>query len=238
MDIFLKKLSLITLCCLWLFSFIKTTNASVIIDYDHAIASDGTLTTPYSFAIVETFNSVLGVPVSVDSATGLDQNWTWFGNGAVVIGSESGAYAAPGQTDTTNFLTIPEEDASPLSVVVDFGGNSYNYLGLYWGSVDAYNEINFLSEGNVISTWTGTTAMSPSQANGNQTAPGSNLYVNFEFQDEYFDSVMFSSYADGFGGSAPFAFELDNLAVGIVPLPATILLGIIGLGVGGWKLRK
>lgn len=236
----MKKLLLTIICCLWLFTFIKTTNASVIIDYDHAIASDGTLTTPYGFAIVETFNSVEDVienfPVSVGSATGFDQNWSWSGNGAVAIGSKSGAYGAPGQTDTTNFLTI-QINASPLSVLVDFGGNSYNYLGLFWGSVDAYNEVKFLSEGNVISTWTGTTATSPSQANGNQNAPGSNLYVNFEFQDEYFDSVMLISNS-GFGGSSPFAFELDNLAVAVVPLPATILLGVIGLGVGGWKLRK
>jgi hypothetical protein len=31
---------------------------------------------------------------------------------------------------------------------------------------------------------------------------------------------------------------LDNVSVVAVPLPATILLGFLGLGVGGWKLRR
>jgi hypothetical protein len=31
---------------------------------------------------------------------------------------------------------------------------------------------------------------------------------------------------------------IDNLSVRAVPVPAAVLLGIIGLGVAGWKLRK
>ncbi|MEJ2648742.1 MAG: hypothetical protein P8016_10080 [Sedimentisphaerales bacterium] len=31
---------------------------------------------------------------------------------------------------------------------------------------------------------------------------------------------------------------LDNVGLSLVPVPATILLGLLGLGVGGWKLRK
>lgn len=36
----------------------------------------------------------------------------------------------------------------------------------------------------------------------------------------------------------PYGPALDNVNVSVVPLPATILLGFLGLGVGGWKLRK
>ena len=31
---------------------------------------------------------------------------------------------------------------------------------------------------------------------------------------------------------------LDNVKMAVVPVPATILLGLLGLGIGGWKLRK
>jgi hypothetical protein len=40
---------------------------------------------------------------------------------------------------------------------------------------------------------------------------------------------------EGVGGDN-IGMLLDNVSV--VPIPATVLLGLIGLGVGGWKLRK
>ena len=48
-----------------------------------------------------------------------------------------------------------------------------------------------------------------------------NYYLSFE-----------GLYGDNIG------MLLDNVKVSLVPLPATILLGFIGLGIGGWKLRK
>ena len=38
--------------------------------------------------------------------------------------------------------------------------------------------------------------------------------------------------------SNAFGPALDNVNVSLVPVPATILLGFLGLGIGGWKLRK
>jgi len=58
-----------------------------------------------------------------------------------------------------------------------------------------------------------------------------NLYVNFYNLPE-FDAVRFLS--------SGWAFEFDNLAVGLtpVPVPGAVLLGVLGLSIAGIKLRK
>ena len=129
--------------------------------------------------------------------------------------------------DATNYYTTPIDDTMLWSMV-DFGGTTYNYLGLFWGSVDDFNQIEFLNNGVVVpnGTWTGTQVLSPSPANGNQTAPSTNLYVNF-YDVPDFDAVRFTS--------TDFAFELDNLAV--IPAPGALMLGLIGLGALRLRLR-
>jgi hypothetical protein len=172
---------------------------------------------------VETFDhATLGKPGS-----GLDQNWTWMGSGNVVQNSLSGKYAAPYGTtgaDTTHYLSVPEAGGSGNGSITAYLGNTYTYFGLWWGSIDAYNSIAFYKNNVLVQSFTGSEVIGPSPANGNQTAPSTNVYVNF-LNLGAFDSFTLTSTS--------FAFEVDNIAVGGSPVPEPATLLLFGVGIAG-----
>jgi len=236
----MKRKLIFTICFVGALCVSNTVFGGIYIGYKYKLAADGTLTTPHEYDIlaVETFNDVTTMP------NGLDQpQWKWSGNGAIRLDTDLSIpkkYAAPyneslmSGPDATQYFSVPEDMIGEVPTdwnwaMVEFGDVEYNYLGLFWGSVDTYNTFEFMLDGSVVATYTGSIITDPNPANGDQSAPYSNLYVNF-YNLPTFDAVRFSS--------DQYAFEFDNLAAGVVPVPGAVLLGMLGLSVAGIKLRK
>jgi len=181
-------------------------------------------TSPYTVQ-VETFDAASIGPVPQSGLL-----WNWSGNASVLNASISGQSAAPfgnGAVDASTFISVPNPASNGTVVVTELGG-LFNYFGLWWGSVDNYNTLKFYNGNTLVGTFTGSDVLNPGPANGNQTAPTSNLYVNF------LDLPLFDSFEMT---SSQFAFEADNIAVGnVVPEPGTMVLlgaGLLGLAIFG-----
>ncbi len=214
------KIRIVTIAALMV--FVGLCGFASAYTFDFAYTPDGNeFTSSYTGAIVETFDN--------DSLL-----WTWTGDYSVVNGSLSGAYSAPTGVsikDESDYVTVPFLSA-PGAVTVTGLGADYNYFGLWWGSVDDYNTLEFYKGTTLVETIVGLDITNP--ADGNQSAPSTNLYVNFYDLDN-FDSFRMVS--------TQYAFEVDNIAVGSAPVPepSTFLLlggGLMGLAWYGRKRKK
>jgi hypothetical protein len=185
----------------------SSASAAVITFGGTATPNDG-LTTSRAGATVVTFNN--GAKPAGYS-----------GDGSVLQGSQSGYYAAPAG-DSSKYLSVAYPKVAGTETA-SLGGN-YNYFGLYWGSMDDYNTLSFYSGNLLLESITGANVIAAGTALGDQTAPGSNRYVNLDFGTSFFDRVVFST--------GNYAFESDNHAYGVsVPEPGT--LALMGLGMLG-----
>ena len=226
----MKRLGFALLVCAFVAS---TASADLTITTGGTPAGTSGVTTAVAGAVVDTFTDP-GRP-----------GWTYGGNGGIQTGPVAGK-AAPPLGDTTNYYSLPDQTQNlpGVTTVTGFGGPQ-TYLGLFWGSIDVSNITapgNPSNFNNTIKFYSGATVVADltardvfpllAQQGGpdNQTMPAYNQYVNFFFTNgQSFDKVEF--------GSWQFAFEFDNLAVA-VPLPGAVLLGFLGLGFAGMKLRR
>lgn len=155
--------------------------------------------------------------------------------GVVVNGTSQNQFAAP-HGDTSNFFAVGGPP-SYIGSATFKPGTTENYLGLYWGSIDAYNTITFSLGGSTVGSFTGA-AFPPS--NGNQTSSGTNEFVDFVFSTGGYDQVTFSTTTAN--------LEFDNLAFGTVtpiisgtPVPEPASIALLGMGViamGGLVRRR
>lgn len=169
------------------------------------------------------YSSVGGV-TTVDFDAAAPAGWSLSGDGAIVSGSVSGQYAAPPNSgpnaNTSRYLTVPSRQSSGTAEITL--GGYYNYYGLYWGSIDAYNTLSFWNDGTQVFSFSGSAAAAlvPTAPTGQQALAA---YFNF-FGLDAFNQVRLSSTS--------YAFETDNHAFGRVPAPATaalLALGVLGL---------
>jgi len=147
-----------------------------------------------------------------------------------------GAGSAPAGKDPTQYLTVGPSNPSasgPGSPETITYSSPRTLFGLYWGSVDTYNTIDFYLGGVLIAggNITGSDVIPGLSASGNQTDYSANRYV--VFTNLVYDQVVL-------GSSAQFALEVDNIASGVPELStwAMMLLGFCGLGLLYGRTKK
>jgi VCBS repeat-containing protein len=145
----------------------------------------------------------------------LDATFSGSGNAGVVNGSFA-PFATiqfgplPGTQDATNYLVVGTSSTETITFT-----SEKNAFGLYWGTLDAHNEIDFYHGADLVASYTGAD-LEPLFSGGNRGNLGSDGYVEF-LGLAPFDKVVLSG---GF-------FESDNISAGTISVPHAQLSAVI-----------
>ena len=196
-----------------------------------AYSSGGFFAAPPAGTSVETFDSLtLGSTLSNYS----DTFATFTGTGIIADPSTSvphNSNTAEPYPDQTQYLSVQGNQSETIT----FGAFKPTTFGIYWGSIDTYNQVvlNFVGGSQ---TYTGPDV--PPPANGNQSASDTNGYVTWT--GSALLSVVLSSGQN--------AFELDNVFINsptgggnfdpTTPLPSAVVLFASALAAGGLLMRR
>lgn len=162
---------------------------------------------------------------------------TFSGTGVVMNNGgqpAGGLYATP-YDDGSNYMAVlggGHEDIAFSALM--------NSFGLYWGSIDTYNSLEFYNGANLVATVSGADVQPPLANNGDQTSYATNRYIEISALPG-FTSVRLASSSN--------SFEFDNVVAGVaitqfssaVPEPSTwamLMLGFGGLGYAAMRRRQ
>ena len=140
--------------------------------------------------------------------------------------------------DDGNGAPIPTSDPTGTKYLTVLGGGTttisfgagVNRFSFDWGSLDGYNTLTInYNSGSSVNVVPGVTFVN--LANGNQELPQTNgVFSASGNAGEIFNSITLTSGQN--------SFEIDNVAVGVVPEPATWAMMIIGFGAAGSMIRR
>jgi hypothetical protein len=196
--------------------------------YTIDVLPPGALLPPPEYGVA-TFDDLTAEPYGSTAPFGTfsEGGATFSGDGVVMNnygGGSLGLYATP-YGDPTNYMAVlggHSETIAYAAARTDFG--------LYWGSVDAYNALQFFSAGTLVAVVGGADVGPPLQASGGQTDYSSNGYVLLTGLPA-FDTVVVSSSQN--------SFEFDNVTIAAAPeLSTWAMLGIGLLGLASAATRR
>jgi len=155
------------------------------------------------------------------------------GINAVLTGDN--ARIVSGNNNTSSFNSTKPFNDNTNYLAVDSGGQAIftlskpaHYFGFEWGSVDTFNTVQFFDGDKLLATLTGKDVTT----HGGTTGDLDTYYANFTSNLPITKVVMKSN------GNA---FEVDNVYVSSVPIPAALPLfgaAVAGLGAMGKRRRR
>jgi hypothetical protein len=191
-------------------AFAGTANAAAVITFDEGLA-----TPSLNYTVIDTFDDLSGV--TVNSGTVLIKNPPSDGQGAPPANSVPAG---------TSYLSVLGGGSATINFAPGVRAFQFD-----WGSIDSYNTLTVTSTAGVSVFVPGSMSF-PNDANGNQSAPGTNgrFTVRGSTAGETFVSMTLASSSN--------SFEIDNLATGVIPEPATWAMLITGFGLVGAAMRR